>query len=170
MSHRRGGRHLAFALGFALTFSLFGAGAASAYPTLPATIWTIAGDGTFCARPTGICGDGPDATAAQLRVPSGVDVDAAGNVYIADEFDHKVRKLTPAGRINDRGNRKPPPRPWRVRRCHRVAARTRAGARGCARRAGACGSSSSWHGGRGPAFTGSRSSSTAAGTQSYSAG
>ena len=36
---------------------------------------------------------------AQLSSPSGVAVDAAGNVYIADFVNHRVRKVSPAGVI-----------------------------------------------------------------------
>ena len=63
-------------------------------------ISTIAGDGNPCAVPTGTCGDGPTATAAQFREPEHVAVDGAGNVYIADEDNHKIRKVTPAGAIS----------------------------------------------------------------------
>src|SRR5256886_7444771 len=75
-------------------------GTASAYPTNPATIWTIAGNGSHCASSTTTCGDGPTATSAQLNVPTGVAVDGAGNVYIADANDNKIRKLTPSGAIS----------------------------------------------------------------------
>lgn len=36
-------------------------------------------------------------TAAKFAEPRGVGVDAAGNVYVADYNNHKVRKITPAG-------------------------------------------------------------------------
>src|SRR2546421_12609010 len=74
-------------------------GTASAYPTNPATIWTIAGNGSHCASSTTTCGDGTSATSAQLNEPNGVAVDGAGNVYIADHSDNKVRELTPAGAV-----------------------------------------------------------------------
>ena len=54
-------------------------------------IFTIAGTGT-----PGFSGDSGPATAAQLIFPSGVAVDAAGNIYIADTYNHRIRRLTPA--------------------------------------------------------------------------
>jgi len=51
-------------------------------------ISTIAGTGT-----PGYSGDGGSATRAQLRAPGDVVLDNAGNVYIADRDNHRVRKL-----------------------------------------------------------------------------
>jgi sugar lactone lactonase YvrE len=58
------------------------------------TITTIAGNGT-----QGFSGDGGDATAAALHYPTGVAADAAGNVYIADTYNHRIRKVSPDGKI-----------------------------------------------------------------------
>jgi uncharacterized protein (TIGR03437 family) len=44
-------------------------------------------------------GDGAAATAATLQQPSGVAVDSAGNFYIADGQDQRVRKVNAAGVI-----------------------------------------------------------------------
>ncbi|QMV19926.1 GNAT family N-acetyltransferase [Granulicella sp. 5B5] len=61
------------------------------------TIATLAGSGpvTFAG---GYAGDGANATAASLSKPTGVSVDAAGNVYIADTNNQRVREVT-AGTI-----------------------------------------------------------------------
>jgi len=59
-------------------------------------ISTFAGTGTACSSPTASCGDTALATAANLNGPSGVAVDGAGNVFIADTFDHRIRKVTAA--------------------------------------------------------------------------
>lgn len=55
---------------------------------------TIAGNGTW-----GFSGDGGPATAAQLAYPCKVAADAAGNVYIPDAQNHRIRKVDPSGII-----------------------------------------------------------------------
>ncbi len=44
--------------------------------------------------------DGGPATAAPLRTPIAVAVDAQGNLYIADEDDNRIRKVDPSGIIS----------------------------------------------------------------------
>ena len=58
------------------------------------TITTIAGTGEV-----GFSGDGGPAVEAELRSPRGVAVDSAGNVYIADSIDHRIRKVDSTGTI-----------------------------------------------------------------------
>jgi hypothetical protein len=55
---------------------------------------TIAGNGT-----PGFSGDNGQATSARLNFPLSVAVDAAGNVYISDQSNDRIRKVTPAGII-----------------------------------------------------------------------
>jgi hypothetical protein len=52
-------------------------------------ITTIAGNGT-----EGYSGDGGQATSAELNAPSSVALDSAGNIYIADSDNNRVRKVT----------------------------------------------------------------------------
>jgi uncharacterized protein (TIGR03437 family) len=53
-------------------------------------ISTVAGNGSFSYY-----GDGGPATSAALRFPWGLAVDAAGNVYVADDENSVIRMLTP---------------------------------------------------------------------------
>ena len=57
-------------------------------------ITTIAGTGAG-----GFSGDGGQAAAAQLWGPDGIVVDSAGNLYIADDSNNRIRKITSAGVI-----------------------------------------------------------------------
>ena len=58
------------------------------------TITTIAGTGE-----RGFGGDGGPATQARLNYPYGVAVDGAGNLYIADLANHRIRKVDSTGTI-----------------------------------------------------------------------
>jgi trimeric autotransporter adhesin len=59
-----------------------------------ALISTVAGNGI-----EGFSGDGGSAILAKLALPTAVVMDRAGNLYIADEFNNRVRKVTPDGTI-----------------------------------------------------------------------
>src|SRR3954452_5002408 len=58
------------------------------------TITTVAGSGGL-----GFSGDGGPATAARLKFPCGVATTPDGGILIADIFDQRVRRVSPAGRI-----------------------------------------------------------------------
>ena len=59
-------------------------------------IRTVAGNGS-----AGYNGDGREATSASLYYPAGVALDSSGNLYIADLFNNRVRKLEiTTGRIS----------------------------------------------------------------------
>ncbi len=58
-------------------------------------ITTVAGTGSCCYS-----GDGGAATSAYLSSPYGVTVDSAGNLYIADTNNHRIRKVTSSGTIS----------------------------------------------------------------------
>ena len=58
------------------------------------TIATVAGNGA-----AGFSGDGGAAISAQLRDPSGVAVDSAGNLFIADTGNNRIRMVSASGTI-----------------------------------------------------------------------
>ena len=62
----------------------------------PGFISTVAGTGTF-----GFNGDGIPATTAQLAFPFGVFVDGAGNLFIADTGNSRVRRVEATGPDTD---------------------------------------------------------------------
>jgi uncharacterized protein (TIGR03437 family) len=66
--------------------------------TISTLVGTGGSDGT--GSTAGFSGDGGPALQAQVRDPTDVAVDNAGNVYIADTGNHRVRKVTPAGIIS----------------------------------------------------------------------
>lgn len=58
------------------------------------TITTVAGNGV-----AGFSGDGGAGTGASIDDPSGLATDTAGNLYIADTDNHRIRKVSPGGVI-----------------------------------------------------------------------
>ena len=77
----------------------------------PGAIQTIAGNGTACGDASTGCGDGGPASSAQLSAPSGLSVDASGNIFVADTFNNAIREInittgtiqTVAGTLGQRG-------------------------------------------------------------------
>jgi streptogramin lyase len=55
----------------------------------PYTFTTLAGGHGYGTNVAG--------NAARISTPAGVAVDAAGNIYVADTFNHVIRKVTPSG-------------------------------------------------------------------------
>ncbi len=80
--------------GIALGWAWIGLAALPSLAASPPTyqLTTIAG--------SDFVGDSGMATAAQIAQPEGMVVDHAGNIYIADAANHRVRKVTPAGTIS----------------------------------------------------------------------
>jgi ribosomal protein S11 len=58
------------------------------------TISTLAGSGT-----AGFSGDGGPAPTAQLHAPRALALDPAGNLYVADDNNDRVRRIDPSGLI-----------------------------------------------------------------------
>ena len=77
-----------FALGFAIAVVASPLAAQSGTATI---IETVAGTDALLDG-----GDGGAATAAMLNRPEGVALDRAGNLYIADTFSHRIRKVDAA--------------------------------------------------------------------------
>lgn len=57
-------------------------------------IWTVAGNGL-----AGFEGDGKLATEAKINQTIGISLDSDGNLYLADSFNARIRKVNPAGII-----------------------------------------------------------------------
>jgi uncharacterized protein (TIGR03437 family) len=75
-------------MGYALALWLAAAGAQAQ------TITTIAGNGV-----AGFSGDNVPATTTALSSPRGVAFDAQGNMYIAERFNHRIRRVSAGGII-----------------------------------------------------------------------
>jgi secreted PhoX family phosphatase len=62
-------------------------------------IFTVAGNGT-----AGFSGDNGPATSAELNMPAGVAVDKAGNIYISDSGNNRIREITNGIIFTEAGN------------------------------------------------------------------
>lgn len=78
------------------TAFLFGNGVGPRAVFTPGVISTVAGSYQPCANVLGSCGDGGPATAALFDSNAGIAVDAAGNIFIADRYDYRIRKVDAA--------------------------------------------------------------------------
>src|SRR5690348_4166410 len=81
--------------GVTLLLSLFAAAQSPVAVVTPGTTMTsVAGTGA-----PGFGGDSGAAASAQLDTPMGVAVDAAGNIYIADTANQRIREINTSGVI-----------------------------------------------------------------------
>jgi uncharacterized protein (TIGR03437 family) len=78
--------------GVAVCLLLPAVGRSQAIPAY--TITTVAGNGTI-----GFSGDGSAGNAAQLNGPFSAALDSSGNLYIADQFNHRIRMVDTSGNI-----------------------------------------------------------------------
>jgi len=62
-------------------------------------ISTVAGAGTAGGNVQSFGGDGGAATAAGMALPRGLSIDAAGNLYVADSANHRIRRISSTGTI-----------------------------------------------------------------------
>ena len=62
-----------------------------------ATLKNLAGATIALVAATSAVGTG---SAARFNIPSGVAVDSAGNVYVADYGNHTIRKITSGGMVS----------------------------------------------------------------------
>ncbi len=63
-------------------------------PMTAGNIYTVAGTGT-----SGYSGDGSAAVSADINKPFGITLDSSGNLYIADTYNHCIRKVDAGGTI-----------------------------------------------------------------------
>ncbi|MCL2659846.1 MAG: Ig-like domain repeat protein [Acidobacteriaceae bacterium] len=86
------------------TLFIQGAGMGPLAALTPGIITTFAGSGTVMGDSSHGCvgsfgGDGGPATNALLKCPYGLTFDGAGNAYVADTFNYRVRKVDTSGII-----------------------------------------------------------------------
>ncbi len=59
-------------------------------------VYTVAGNGMTCLSRTASCGDGGSSISAELTDPTAVALDFAGNLFITDSGDYRVRMVAAA--------------------------------------------------------------------------
>ena len=74
-------------------FSDFGSSRVRRIDATTGVITTVAGSGEKCAHGFNPCGDNGPATSALLNLPQAIALDSAGNLFIADSVDNKVRRV-----------------------------------------------------------------------------
>ncbi|MEY2519011.1 MAG: hypothetical protein QOF24_770 [Verrucomicrobiota bacterium] len=86
---------------FAAPFGIAADGAGNLYVAEASGNWirkvTPAGDVSVFAGAGTVGGTDGAGSAAQFNSPEGVALDKAGNLYVADFFNHTIRKISPAG-------------------------------------------------------------------------
>ena len=93
---RRGAVQLTNSTGGVIaTAFIFGNGVGPRVVFTPGVISTVAGTGPPCSSlaRNSTCGDGGPATGAHFESIAGITVDAAGNVFLADRYDSRIRKI-----------------------------------------------------------------------------
>ena len=89
-------------LGISVSPHQFLTGTGEVSRALSETDWriiTVAGMGESGLNRGGYSGDGGPAVRAWLNSPSGLTLDGAGNLYIADGFNHSIRRVDTSGTI-----------------------------------------------------------------------
>lgn len=68
--------------------------------TASGTIATVVGSGPVGADRGAFAGDGGPADRARLDTPASADVTTTGALLVADSFNHRIRRVSPSGRIS----------------------------------------------------------------------
>src|ERR1051326_280814 len=79
-------------------FADYGSSRVRRVDAVTGVITTVAGTGEKCAHGYNSCGDGGPATSALLNLPEAIALDGAGNLFIADSADNKIRRVYAATR------------------------------------------------------------------------
>ena len=80
-------------------FADYGSSRVRRVDAVTGVVTTVAGTGEKCAHGYNPCGDGAAATSAQLNLPEAIAVDSAGNIFIADASDNKIRRVDAVSKV-----------------------------------------------------------------------